>query len=129
MGRKYRGELFVGAAKTSLKGGYLFHFNLTRKRNALGVNDPRLKDRVADYRAKFGLTESQCLLIGRGASECDVVSHRRLLERIYCNGTATGLIRVGTQWDGRRHRSRVFGFGKPRNGTRRYAIGELQANS
>lgn len=22
----------------------------------------------------------------------------------YCNGTATGLVRVGTQWEGRRHR-------------------------
>jgi hypothetical protein len=30
------------------------------------VNDPRLKDRVADNRAKYGLTESESLLIGRG---------------------------------------------------------------
>jgi glucose/arabinose dehydrogenase len=66
LGRKYRGDLFVGAATTNLKGGYLFHFNLTRKRNALTVNDARLKDRVADNRAKFGFAESKSLLIGRG---------------------------------------------------------------
>jgi hypothetical protein len=30
------------------------------------VNDTRLKDRIADNRAKFGLTESESLLIGRG---------------------------------------------------------------
>lgn len=66
LGRKYRGDLFVGAARTNLKGGYLFHFDLTRKRNAVAVNDPRLKDRVADNRAKFDLTQSESMLIGRG---------------------------------------------------------------
>ena len=66
LGRKYRGDLFVGAARTNLKGGYLFHFNLTRKRNSVAVNDPLLKDRVADNRAKFDLTESESMLIGRG---------------------------------------------------------------
>jgi hypothetical protein len=30
--------------------------------------------------------------------------------------TANGLVRVGTQWDGRRYRGRLFGFGKPRIG-------------
>jgi hypothetical protein len=35
----------------------------------------------------------------------------------YCNGTAAGLVRTGTQWDGRRYRGRVFGFGKPRTDT------------
>lgn len=66
LGRKYRGDLFVGAATTNLKGGYLFHFNLTRKRNAVAVNDTRLKDRVADNRAKYDLTQSESILIGRG---------------------------------------------------------------
>lgn len=59
LGRGYRGDLFVGATTTNLKGGYLLHFNLTRKRNAIVVNDAQLKDRVADNRAKIGLTRAK----------------------------------------------------------------------
>jgi glucose/arabinose dehydrogenase len=66
LGREYREDLFVGAATPTLEDGYLFHFNLTGKRNAVAVDDPRLKDRVADNSAKFDLTESESMLIGRG---------------------------------------------------------------
>jgi glucose/arabinose dehydrogenase len=65
LGRKYREDLFMGAATHNLEEGYLFHFDLTGNRNAVAVDDRRLKDRVADNSAKFDLTESESMLIGR----------------------------------------------------------------
>jgi glucose/arabinose dehydrogenase len=64
LGRQFNGDLFVGAATTNLAGGYLFHFNLTGNRAKIGVDDPRLQDRVADNLAKHDVTESESLLIG-----------------------------------------------------------------
>ncbi|MBI3911238.1 MAG: PQQ-dependent sugar dehydrogenase [Armatimonadetes bacterium] len=65
LGPQYDGDLFVGAARTFLEGGHLFHFNLTGNRRKIGVDDPRLQDRVADNRFKFDLQESESLLFGR----------------------------------------------------------------
>jgi glucose/arabinose dehydrogenase len=65
LGPQYQGDLFVGASRTTLDGGYLFHFNVTGNRLKIGVDDPRLEDRVADNTAKFDITESESLLIGR----------------------------------------------------------------
>lgn len=65
LGPQYEGDLFVGAARTTLEGGYLFRFNLTGNRRKIGVDDPRLEDRVADNLAKFDPTESESLLFGR----------------------------------------------------------------
>jgi aldose sugar dehydrogenase len=65
LGRQFEGDLFAGAATPLLEGGYLFHFNLTGNRAAIGVDDPRLNDRVADNLAKHEITESESLLIGR----------------------------------------------------------------
>jgi glucose/arabinose dehydrogenase len=65
LGPQFKGDLFVGAATTTLEGGYLFHFNLTGNRQKISVSDPRLKDRVADNAAKFDITESETLLIGK----------------------------------------------------------------
>ncbi len=65
LGPQYQGDLIVGAARTTLVGGYLFHFNLTGNRLKVGVDDPRLEDRVADNLAKFDVTESEELLFGR----------------------------------------------------------------
>ena len=48
-----------------LEGGYLFRFNLTGNRRMVGVDDPRLEDRVADNLAKHEITESESLLFGR----------------------------------------------------------------
>jgi glucose/arabinose dehydrogenase len=64
LGGQYDGDLFVGAARTNLENGYLFHFNLKGNRS-IGVRDPRLKDRVADNTEKFDITESESLLFGR----------------------------------------------------------------
>ena len=65
LGPQYRGDLFVGAATPALAGGYLFHFNLQGNRRGIAVGDDRLNDRVADNTAKFDITESESLLIGR----------------------------------------------------------------
>lgn len=65
LGPQFEGDLFVGGARSFLQGGHLFHFNLTGNRRKIGVDDPRLEDRVADNLCKFDLTESESLLIGR----------------------------------------------------------------
>ena len=65
LGRKYRNDLFVGAAGTALAGGQLFHFDLRRKNRKLKLDDPRLADLVADNDDKFDITESQSLRFGR----------------------------------------------------------------
>ncbi|HEU4798123.1 MAG TPA: hypothetical protein VFT63_04290, partial [bacterium] len=65
LGPQFEGDLFAGAATPILEGGYLFHFNLTGNRRMIGVDDPRLEDRVADNVAKHEITESESLLIGK----------------------------------------------------------------
>jgi len=66
LGPQFEGDLFAGAATTANPAnGYLFHFDLTGNRAKIGVDDPRLDDRVADNLAKHDLTESESLLIGR----------------------------------------------------------------
>ena len=65
LGAQFQNDLFMGAATPALEGGYLFHFNLTGNRQNIGVDDPRLEDRVADNLAKHEITESESLLIGR----------------------------------------------------------------
>ena len=65
LGPQYSGDLFVGMARPFLEGGALFRFNLTGNRTKIGVDDPRLEDRVADNRHKWEITESETLLFGR----------------------------------------------------------------
>jgi glucose/arabinose dehydrogenase len=66
LGHQYNGDLFVGAARTFLEGGFLWHLNLAgKKRQKIGVDDPRLEDRVADNVNKWEITESETLLFGR----------------------------------------------------------------
>ena len=64
IGPQYDGDLFVGAARTTLLEGPLFRFNLTGNRRKIAVDDPRLEDRVADNLDKFDITESESLLFG-----------------------------------------------------------------
>jgi glucose/arabinose dehydrogenase len=65
LGPQYQNDLFVGAARDFLEGGALFRFNLTGNRRKIGVDDPRLEDRVADNLHKWEITESETLLFGR----------------------------------------------------------------
>ena len=65
LGPQYENDLFMGFATPALEGGPLFHFNLTGNRRKIAVDDPRLRDRVADNVAKHDITESESLIIGR----------------------------------------------------------------
>lgn len=65
LGRDYDGNLFVGAARTTLDGGYLMRFALSGNRRRLALSDARLADGVADNAAKFDATESESLRFGR----------------------------------------------------------------
>jgi aldose sugar dehydrogenase len=65
LGAQYANDLFVGAARTFLEGGHVFRLNLTGNRTRIGVDDPRLEDRVADNVNKWEITESETLLFGR----------------------------------------------------------------
>jgi aldose sugar dehydrogenase len=65
LGPQYQNDLFVGAARTFLEGGHVWHLNLTGNRRRIGVDDQRLEDRVADNLNKWELTESESLLFGR----------------------------------------------------------------
>jgi uncharacterized repeat protein (TIGR01451 family) len=65
LGLPLEGDLFVGASRTTLLGGYLFRFDLSGDRQHLALDDARLQDRVADNADKFDLTESESLLVGR----------------------------------------------------------------
>jgi glucose/arabinose dehydrogenase len=65
LGSQYQNDLFVGAARVFLEGGHLFRFILTGNRRKVGVEDPRLEDRVADNLHKWEITESESVLFGR----------------------------------------------------------------
>lgn len=66
LGRKYAGDLFVGAATPATSGGHIFRFDLTRNRQRLAWTDEALADLVADNDAKHSLVESESLLFGTG---------------------------------------------------------------
>jgi aldose sugar dehydrogenase len=65
LGPQFEGDMFVGAARTFLVGGFLFRFKLTPDRLHFSFTDSRLNDLVADNLDKFDITESESLLIGR----------------------------------------------------------------
>jgi aldose sugar dehydrogenase len=65
LGPQFEGDLFVGFSTLDTLGGPLFRFNLTGNRRKIGVDDPRLEDRVADNLTFHDMTESESLLIGR----------------------------------------------------------------
>jgi aldose sugar dehydrogenase len=64
LGKEYKGDLFVGSARGSLRGGNLFRLKISDNRKKVEVDDKRLKDRVADNLGKYEITESESLLFG-----------------------------------------------------------------
>ena len=65
LGPQYENDLFIGSAVTALQGGQIWRLQATGNRRMIGVDDPRLEDRVADNLAKNDITESESLLFGR----------------------------------------------------------------
>ena len=68
LGPQYQGDLFVGFSLPGPHdqlGGGLMRFNLTGNRRKIGVDDPRLADRVADNLTFHDNTESESLIFGR----------------------------------------------------------------
>jgi uncharacterized repeat protein (TIGR01451 family) len=65
LGARFEGDLLVGASRTTLLNGFLFHFKLNSDRQHFAFTDPRLADRVADNLDKFDQTESESLIIGK----------------------------------------------------------------
>jgi uncharacterized repeat protein (TIGR01451 family) len=65
LGAEYAGDLFVGASRTTLLGGYLMRFELSADRKTIAPTDSRLADKVADNADKFDLAESESLVVGR----------------------------------------------------------------
>jgi aldose sugar dehydrogenase len=66
LGPQFAGDLFVGFSVPEPLDGPLFRFNLTGNRKKIGVDDPRLEDRVADNTTFHDMTESESLLVGTG---------------------------------------------------------------
>ena len=64
LGKDYKGDLFVGSARGSLRGGNLFRLPIADNRKEVDPDDRRLRDRVADNVAKYEITESESLLFG-----------------------------------------------------------------
>jgi glucose/arabinose dehydrogenase len=65
LGAQYAGDLFVGASRTTLLGGYLFRMKLSADRKSIATTDTRLADKVADNGDKFDIAESESLVVGR----------------------------------------------------------------
>ena len=59
LGHEYKGDLFVGSATTNLRGGHIFRLDIENNRREVDVDDPRLRDRVADNDAKYDIKESE----------------------------------------------------------------------
>lgn len=71
LGSEYDGTLWLGTARDFRQvggtGGSLYRLRLTPDRLHIDVSaDPRLADLVADNGAKYGITESETLIIGTG---------------------------------------------------------------
>ncbi|HYH85796.1 MAG TPA: PQQ-dependent sugar dehydrogenase, partial [Pyrinomonadaceae bacterium] len=65
LGAQYANDLFVGASRTTLLGGYLFRMKLSADRKSIATTDARLADKVADNADKFDIAESESLVVGR----------------------------------------------------------------
>ena len=65
LGPQYNGDLFMGGARDFLFSGHIFRMEITGNRKQVGVDDPRIEDRVADNLGKFEATESESLVWGQ----------------------------------------------------------------
>jgi aldose sugar dehydrogenase len=70
LGAENDGTLWIGSSRSFAQvggtGGSLYRIKLSRDRQKVDVDDPKLAEGVADNLAKFEGTESESLIIGRG---------------------------------------------------------------
>jgi len=64
VGPQHTGNLFVGAARTFLDGGYLFEFTFDQSRKHFAFSEAGAKDKVADNEYKFDEDGSESLMAG-----------------------------------------------------------------
>jgi glucose/arabinose dehydrogenase len=64
LGKDYRGALVVGSARGLLRNGNLFLLPISGNRREVDPGDRRLRDKVADNKGKYEITESESLLFG-----------------------------------------------------------------
>jgi glucose/arabinose dehydrogenase len=64
LGKRYRGDFFVGSARAALVSGNLFRLQVDKHRRGFDFDDRRLRDGVADNTFKYDVTESESLLFG-----------------------------------------------------------------
>src|SRR5262249_61464168 len=65
LGAQHAGNLFVGASRTFLDGGYLFEFTFDQSRKRFAFSSPGLKDQVDDNDYKFDEGQSESLVAGK----------------------------------------------------------------
>jgi uncharacterized protein (TIGR03118 family) len=65
LGSQHAGNLFVGASRTFLDGGYLFEFKFDASRRHFAFSDPKLKDGVDNNDYKFDEGQSESLVAGK----------------------------------------------------------------
>ncbi len=102
LGRRFQGDLFVGAAIPALEGGYLFHFNLSDDREGFEFGNDNLQDLVADNKAKHEITESRGLLIGRNfgsGTDVEMGPNGNLYVVSLTHGAVFEIFRVGADDD------------------------------
>jgi glucose/arabinose dehydrogenase len=70
LGANNEGTLWIGSARSFQQvggtGGSLYRLKLSRNRKQVDVSDPKLAEGVVDNLAKFGVTENESLIVGRG---------------------------------------------------------------
>jgi len=102
LGRRFQGDLFVGAAIPALEGGYLFHFNLSDDREGFEFGNDNLQDNVADNRGKHEITESRGLLIGRNfgsGTDVEMGPNGNLYVVSLTHGAVFEIFRIGADDD------------------------------
>jgi hypothetical protein len=62
--------LWIGSSRSFQQvrgtGGSLYRLKLSRNRRKVDVSDPKLAEAVVDSLPKFGVTENESLIVGRG---------------------------------------------------------------
>jgi hypothetical protein len=80
LGANNEGTLWIGSSRSFQQvggtGGSLYRLKLSRNRRKVDVSDPKLAEGVVDNLAKFGVTENESLIVGRGFGTTPSIEQR-----------------------------------------------------